>query len=147
MQAVKYELQQLAKKEKENEPSREMSVVITLASNKGSRLRAKKGPAPPHPLGNFADISYLEENFKPHLLRDVCTLYSEALVSDSLLHMLLTIKLRKKSKWKFELQKEGIKPTNYSNFLCSLQAGCLSYMKQHFKQNYSLQWCYMRYID
>ena len=51
------------------------------------RLRAKKGPAPP--LGNFADISYLEENFKPHLLRNVCTLCSGALVSDSLLHMLL----------------------------------------------------------
>ena len=51
------------------------------------RLRAKKGPTPP--LGNFADISYLEENFKPHLLRDVCTLCSGALVSDSLLHMLL----------------------------------------------------------
>ena len=41
------------------------------------------------PLGNFADISYLKENFKPHLLRDVCTLCSGALVSDSLLHMLL----------------------------------------------------------
>ena len=41
------------------------------------------------PLGNFADISYLEENFKPHLLRDVCTLCSMAVVSDSLLHMLL----------------------------------------------------------
>ena len=54
------------------------------------RLRAKKGPAPPPPpLGNFADISYLKENFKPHLLRDVCTLCSGALVSDSLLHMLL----------------------------------------------------------
>ena len=53
------------------------------------RLRAKKGPAPP-PLGNFADISYLEENFKPHPLRDVCTLCSGALVSDSLLHMLLS---------------------------------------------------------
>ena len=37
----------------------------------------KKGPAPP-PLGNFADISYLEEKFKPHLLRDVCTLCSGA---------------------------------------------------------------------
>ena len=43
----------------------------------------------PPPLGNFADISYLNENFKPHLLRDVCTLCSGALVSDSLLHMLL----------------------------------------------------------
>ena len=53
------------------------------------RLRSKKGPAPPPPLGNFADISYLEGNFKPHLLRDVCTLCSGALVSDSLLHMLL----------------------------------------------------------
>ena len=51
------------------------------------RLRAKKGPAPP--LGNFVDISYLKENFKPHLLRDVRTLCSGALVSDSLLHMLL----------------------------------------------------------
>ena len=55
---------------------------------KWARLRAKKGPAPP-PLGNFADIFYLEENFKPHLLRDVYTLCSGALVSDSLLHMLL----------------------------------------------------------
>ena len=36
------------------------------------------------PLGNFADISYLKENFKPHILRDVCTLCSGALVSDSL---------------------------------------------------------------
>ena len=58
------------------------SVVLT------DRLRAKKVLLPP-PLGNFADVSYLEENFKPHLLRDVCTLCSGALVSDSLLHMLL----------------------------------------------------------
>ena len=49
----------------------------------------KKVLLPPPPLGNFADISYLEENFKPHLLRDVCTLCSGVLVSDSLLHMLL----------------------------------------------------------
>ena len=61
-------------------------VRLSLRPN---RLRAKKVPAPPPPLGNFADISYLEENFKPHLLRDVCTLCSGALVSDSLLHMLL----------------------------------------------------------
>ena len=47
----------------------------------------KKGPA--SPLGNLVDISYLKENVKPHLLRDVCTLCSGALVSDSLLHMLL----------------------------------------------------------
>ena len=52
------------------------------------RLRAKKGPAPP-PLGNFAGISYLEEKFKSHLLRDVCTLCSGALVSDSLLLQVL----------------------------------------------------------
>ena len=49
----------------------------------------KKVLLPPPPLGNFADITYLEENFKPHLLRDVCTLCSGALVCDSLLHMLL----------------------------------------------------------
>ena len=34
----------------------------------------------PPPLGNFADISYLVENWKPSLLRDVCTLCSGALV-------------------------------------------------------------------
>ena len=62
--------------------------VSSQRKNRSSyRLRAKKGPAPP--LGNFADISYLKDNFKPHLLRDVCTLCSGALVSDSLLHMLL----------------------------------------------------------
>ena len=64
----------------------ETTLQIKLRSN---RLQAKKGPAPPPPLGNFADISYLEGNFKPHLLRDVCTLCSGALVSDSLLQMLL----------------------------------------------------------
>ena len=61
--------------------------VWGVAYTKYLRLRAKKGPAPP--LGNFADITYLKEDFKPHLLRDVCTLCSGALVSDSLLHMLL----------------------------------------------------------
>ena len=68
----------------------EYGLTLTGDGRRSSiRLRAKKGPAPPPPLGNFADISYLEENFKPHLLRDVCTLCSGALVSDSLLHMLL----------------------------------------------------------
>ena len=38
----------------------------------------------PPPLGNFADITYLVENWKPHLLRDVCTLCSGALVCKSL---------------------------------------------------------------
>ena len=54
-----------------------------------TRIDFELNNAPPPPLGNFADISYLEENFKPHLLRDVCTLCSGALVSDSLIHMLL----------------------------------------------------------
>ena len=62
-----------------------VSAQPAVVKCKAYRLRAKKGPAPP--LGNFADISYLKENFKPHLLRDVCTLCSGALVSDSLLHM------------------------------------------------------------
>ena len=76
--------------------SPELTLTLTaltwkqVSTYKGYKLQAKKGPAPaPHPLGNFADISYLEEKFKPHLLRDVCTLCSGALVSDSLLHMLL----------------------------------------------------------
>ena len=50
-------------------------------------LIAENGFAPPPPLENFADISYLAENFKLRLLRDVCTLYAGELVSDSLLHM------------------------------------------------------------
>ena len=64
-------------------------VILRLVSYNIIDFELKKGPAPPHPLGNFADISYLKENFKSHLLRDVCTLCSGALVSDSLLHMLL----------------------------------------------------------
>ena len=47
------------------------------------RRMAENGFAPP-PLGNFADISYLVENWKPSLLRDVCTLCSGALVCKSL---------------------------------------------------------------
>ena len=56
-----------------------------------NRLMAKKEFAPPlhHPITeNFADISYHEEKFKLRLLRDVCTVYAGALVSDSLLHVL-----------------------------------------------------------
>ena len=40
------------------------------------------------PLGNFASLSYLKEDFKLRLLIDVCTMFAGALVSDSLLHML-----------------------------------------------------------
>ena len=40
-------------------------------------------------LGNFADISYLKENFKLRLLRGVYTLYAGALACNSVLHMLL----------------------------------------------------------
>ena len=42
---------------------------------------------PPH-LGNSADISYLEENFKLRQIEDVCTLCAGALVSDSLFHII-----------------------------------------------------------
>ena len=45
-------------------------------------LRMGLLPPPPR-LGNFADISYLVENWKPSLLRDVCTLCSGALVCKS----------------------------------------------------------------
>ena len=55
-----------------------ISVVIDF------RRMAENGFAPPRPLGNFADISYLVENWKPSLLRDVCTLCSGALVCKSL---------------------------------------------------------------
>ena len=64
-------------------------IVCVLMESFPLDFELKKVLPPPPPLGNFADISYLEENFKPHLLRDVCTLCSGALVCDSLLHMLL----------------------------------------------------------
>ena len=47
---------------------------------------AENGFGPP--LGNFADISYFVEHTKLRRIRDVCTIYTRALVSDSLLHML-----------------------------------------------------------
>ena len=39
-------------------------------------------------LGNFADISHLEENFKLCRIKDVCTLCAGTVDRDSLLHML-----------------------------------------------------------
>ena len=66
---------------------------------------AKNGFA--HPLGNSADVSYLEEKFKLCRMRDVCTLCAGAFVSESLLHIFFVSNLEKQ-KEKFELQKEGI---------------------------------------
>ena len=49
------------------------------------RRMAENGFAPPPtPLGNFADKSCLVDNWKPSLLRNVCTLCSGALVCNSL---------------------------------------------------------------
>ena len=51
------------------------------------RLLARGSIAPP-PLGNFADIPYLKEQFKLSKIRDVCTLSVGALSCNSLLHTL-----------------------------------------------------------
>ena len=54
---------------------------VLLLSNmlwKLYRLLAEKGPAPPPPLGNFADIVYLKEQSFLIQMRDVCTLYAGA---------------------------------------------------------------------
>ena len=40
------------------------------------------------PSGEFASLSYFKEDSKLRLLIDVCTVFAEALVSDSMLHML-----------------------------------------------------------
>ena len=79
------------------------------------------------------DISYLKENFKAHLLRDVCTLCSGALVSDSPLHMLL---LQTKEKNQNESLSYRKKILNHliiliSDVVCKLDA--LATYKQHFK--------------
>ena len=41
------------------------------------------------PPGEFASLYHLKEDYKLRLLIDVCTIFARALVSDSLLHMLL----------------------------------------------------------
>ena len=53
----------------------------------------------PAPQEIFADIPYLEENFKLRRIRYVCTLYAGALVSDSLLHM-LSYRIKKKMSYR-----------------------------------------------
>ena len=78
------------------------------------------------PLGTLADISYHEEDFKLRRIRVVCTLYAGALDSDRLLHICYHIKLRK-TKIKLNLQKGGIKLSNYLRYSYSLYAGYLSY--------------------
>ena len=59
-------------------------ILIQRIQRNWTRRMAENGFAPPPPLGNFADISYLVENLKPSLLRHVCTLCSGALVCKSL---------------------------------------------------------------
>ena len=63
------------------------SVEHKRISSQPYRRMAENGFAPP-PLGNFADISYLVEIWKPSLLRNACTLWVGALVCKSLQHML-----------------------------------------------------------
>ena len=67
----------------------QLNLMRTFSASDNSEIdfELKRSCSPP--LGNCADILNLEENSKPHLLRDVCTLCSGALVSNSLLHMLL----------------------------------------------------------
>ena len=49
-----------------------LSYIICHVS--ANRLSARWS-YPPHPLGNFADISYLKEQSMPHWMQDVYTLY------------------------------------------------------------------------
>ena len=52
--------------------------IMSSSYQEGVRLPAEKGPAPPPPLGNFADIVYLKEQSFLIQMRDVCTLYAGA---------------------------------------------------------------------
>ena len=45
-------------------------------------------PPDPHPIGNLADISFHNANFKLRRIKDVCTLCAWVLVSESMLHIL-----------------------------------------------------------
>ena len=64
-----------------------MACAVVHSGAMAIRLMAENSSAPPPPR-EFAHISYLYENLKPCLLRDVCTLYTLALDSDCLLPML-----------------------------------------------------------
>ena len=46
-------------------------------------------------LGNFADISYLKEQFMLRRIRDACTMYAGAFGCNSLLHNYVTITNKK----------------------------------------------------
>ena len=74
------------------------------------------------PSREFLNISYLVENLKLRLLRDVCTLCAGALASDSLLHM-LPYQIKKNKSLSYKKSK-------YLNFSYSLHAGYLSYTKK-----------------
>ena len=72
-------------------------LYLTLAMNYLAHAKYRRFPintqfiGPPLdllPVGNFASLSYLKEDFKLLLLIYVYTMFAGALVSDSLLHIL-----------------------------------------------------------
>ena len=75
---------------------------------------------PPPP----ASLSYLKEDFKLRPLIDVCTMFAGALVSYSLLHMLL-YQIKKKKKTKSLSYR---KKANYLNYSYGLHIDHLSYI-------------------
>ena len=54
-------------------------------------------------LGNFANLSYLKDDFKLRLLIDICTMFDGQPVT-----YVTILNLEKKENKKFELQKEGL---------------------------------------
>ena len=65
---------------KTHPPVHFQSIGLKLLTLSGPNFRLMaENVSPP-----FANLSYLKENVKPPLLRDFCTLYAGALVSDSL---------------------------------------------------------------
>ena len=77
------------------------------------------------PLGNFANLSYLKENFKLRLFIDVCIMFAGALISDSQLHNVTILNLEKKKKIKSLSYR---KKANYLNYSYGLHIDYFSYI-------------------
>ena len=75
------------------------------------------------PLGNFASLSYLKEDFKLRLLIEVCTMFAVALVSDSLLHNVTILNLEKK-----KIKSLSYRKIAYLNYSYGLHIDNFSYI-------------------
>ena len=96
-------------------------------------LQTENNPVPVHPFWNFADISYLKEQFKLHQMTDVCTLSIRGLACYGLLCM-LPYQFKNILIKSLRNRKGDIKLSVYLKYSCSLHAEYLCYIKSVFNK-------------